>query len=78
MRRMLVLGLLVLAGCQSGYWYDYKTNQRGDATPELLARLNRARAICNGEVARVPDAGFGREKIFKGCMVQQGFEVRPH
>ncbi len=76
-RGLIVLSLVLLTGCQSGFWYDYQSGLRGDANPALLARLNRSRTICNGEVAKVPMAsGIGGDRIFNACMVQQGFEVR--
>jgi hypothetical protein len=76
-KMMLAAMVMALSGCQSGFWYDYQTGLRGDANPALLAKLNRARTICNGEVAKVPMAsGIGGDRIFNACMVQQGFEVR--
>lgn len=75
---VLILIALSLAGCTRGYWYDYESNLRADANPDLLARLQRARVICNGEVSKAVGAsGIAGDRIFDGCMIQQGFEVRP-
>lgn len=84
--RIALVGI-VLAGCTTvrGYYYDAATGQRGDATPETLKKVTRAKTICAGEQAKVIATGTQSpatnavmsERVMDACMMQHGFELRP-
>lgn len=85
MKRILVIVVALLSGCQSdGFYYEIASGLRADANQSLLTKFQRSKTICLGERASVVAQAtastantiyFG-EQVMRACMIKQGYEVK--
>jgi hypothetical protein len=85
MRKSIILLVACLSGClPGGIYHQVSDGRRADATPDLLAKFQVAKAICEGEAAKAALAGgpsynvTQRELATRGCMASHGYIVKPN
>lgn len=79
---------VVLAGCvyqPKGTFHEVSTGLRVDTNPQLLARFQQERVICDGEAAQSAAVSTERDRythsmninlVFDGCLAKRGYVRR--
>ena len=86
MFRFIVIALLgVSAGCVAqpkGVFHETKSGLRVDSNPQLLARFQQARVICDGEAAQSALVSTEKDRythsvnvnlVFDACLAKAGY-----